>query len=195
MLPGLPIMKMDKMNKKGKKEKKMVLETERLVLRELTMSDEPALAEILTDPQTMEHYPAPFSRQKVRDWISWNLSNYDQYKHGLWAVIRKKDGLFLGDCGITMQEIEGDSVPELGYHIRKDCWGRGYATEAARGCMDYAFQILRLPRLYTYTEKNNIPSMKVAEKNGMTFVKSFTKEIMGTTAEEVLYMAANPGQT
>jgi RimJ/RimL family protein N-acetyltransferase len=166
---------------------KRIIETERLFLRELVMSDKEELAKILSDPESMRFYPAPFSDTKIEDWIKWNIDNYKKYKHGLWAVILKEGNVFLGDCGITIQDIEGVKLPELGYHIKKEYCNKGYATEAAKACMDYAFRTFDYPVLYTYTKHDNKPSLKVAEKNGMMFVKYFEKDEMGEIVREILY--------
>lgn len=77
-----------------------MIETERLILREYTMGDFEALYEIVSDPETMQHYPAPFDVERTKGWISWNLENYEKYGFGLWAVVLKKTGEFIGDCGI-----------------------------------------------------------------------------------------------
>lgn len=166
---------------------KRIIETERLFLRELVTSDKEELAKILSDPESMKFYPTPFTDKKVEDWIKWNIDNYKKYKHGLWAIILKEGNIFLGDCGITIQNIEGDKLPELGYHIKNEYCNKGYATEAAKACMDYAFKKLDYSAIYTYTKYDNIASFKVAEKNGMKFMKYFEKEIMGELVKEILY--------
>ena len=97
-----------------------IIETERLKLRELTLDDTDKLALVLSDPQSMRFYPHPFSREEVENWIKWNIDNYKKYGFGLWAVIEKESNEFIGDCGITMQQ------------------GKGYATEVACACSDYA---------------------------------------------------------
>ncbi len=148
----------------------MNVETQRLVLRELVMDDLEALHFILSDPETMKHYPEPFTREKTKRWIEWNLENYSTYGFGLLAVILKNDNLFIGDCGITMQKIDGDLVPEIGYHINKAYTGKGYATEAAQACRDYAFEVLQLQKVYSYMKYTNISSQKVAQKNGMRLI-------------------------
>lgn len=142
-------------------------ETTRLTLRELTTADIDSLHDILSDPPSMRYYPAPFTRERTERWIAWNLDNYRIYGFGLWAVILKENGLFLGDCGITMQRIQGEDVPEIGYHIHRSHTCRGYATEAARACRDHAFTALGLDAVYSYMKRDNIPSRRVAEKNGM----------------------------
>ncbi|QEN08699.1 N-acetyltransferase [Oceanispirochaeta crateris] len=170
---------------------RVVIETDRLLLRNLKLSDMDDLCNVLCDHELMQHYPATFRRDQVRSWIEWNKKNYSDYGYGLWAVILKRNQIFLGDCGITMQNIEGEELPELGYHIRKDYCQHGYATEAAEACIRFGFQNLGLHALYAYTTKDNIPSIRVAEKNGMTFVKYFRKTVMGSEVEEVLFSLKN----
>ncbi len=166
---------------------KVILETERLTLRELKLSDKDNLYKILSDEETMKYYPSPFSEDKVENWIKWNIENYNKYGHGLWAVILKDNNQFIGDCGITMQEIDGEILAEVGYHINKAYWNKGYASEASKAVIEYAFNNLNYNELYTYTDTKNIPSIKVAQKNGMNFIKYFNKEIMNKTIKEVLY--------
>jgi RimJ/RimL family protein N-acetyltransferase len=161
--------------------------TSRLILRELTPDDQDELAKVLSEVEAMRYYPHPFSDAEVAGWIRWNMDNYHKYGHGLWGVIRREDGVFLGDCGITMQEIEGRELPELGYHIIPAYGGRGYATEAAAACVTYAFETLGIDVLYSYTTPANIPSRRVAEKIGMKEAGRFQKEIEGQIYEEVLH--------
>ena len=97
----------------------MMIETERLKLREYTFDDFDSLYEILSDEETMEHYPEPFDKEIVSGWIQWNIDNYAKYGFGLWAVVLKKTGEMIGDCGITIQNIDKELLPEIGYHIHK----------------------------------------------------------------------------
>lgn len=151
------------------------METERLYLRKLVIEDAPELAKVLSDPESMKYYPEPFSMEKVEKWIQWNLDNYEKYNHGLWAVILKDGDKLIGDCGITMQNIENETVPEIGFHINKNYWNKGYATEAAIACKNYAFEVLGYPKIFSYTTLKNIPSQKVAEKMRMQIYKIFEK--------------------
>ena len=91
----------------------MRLETERLVLRELTNDDLAAWYAILSDAETMKHYPAPFDEEKVRQWLEWNLENYQNYGFGLWAVILKEENRLIGDCGMAMQCVHGKMLPAI----------------------------------------------------------------------------------
>ena len=103
----------------------MIIETKRLRLREYRMDDFDVLLEILSDEETMQHYPKPYDAQGTKRWIQWNLDNYRQYGFGLWAVELKETGAFIGDCGLTMQNIDGQQLPEIGYHIHKSHWRKG----------------------------------------------------------------------
>ncbi|KAB2331323.1 GNAT family N-acetyltransferase [Bacillus mesophilum] len=152
-----------------------ILETKRLYLREFVLDDKLELSKVLSDPESMQYYTKPFHLEEVESWITWNLDNYKKYNHGLWAVILKDGEKFLGDCGITMQLIDKETVPEIGFHIIKDYCNQGYATEAADACKEYAFNVLKYPKVFSYTTLKNIPSQKVAEKIGMQIYKEFEK--------------------
>lgn len=152
-----------------------ILETERLYLRELVLEDKKELSKVLSNPESMEFYPHPFSDEEVEKWIRWNIENYKKYKHGLWAVILKEGNVFIGDCGITMQDIGNEIVPEIGFHIIKEYCKKGFATEAALACKEYAFNVLNYSKVFSYTTVRNIPSQKVASKIGLQFYKNFEK--------------------
>src|SRR5215469_17940546 len=109
-----------------------ILETSRLILREFTPDDADALALVVSDPETMRFYPAPFDRDGVEQWIARNLRRYAEHGHGLWAMVLKSSGEMIGDCGLTVQNVDGVNEIEVGYHVRRDLWGRGLATEAAQ---------------------------------------------------------------
>ena len=146
-----------------------MIETERLLLRKYTMSDFDALYEIMSDPETMQHYPAPFDKERTEKWILWNLDNYEKYGFGLWAVVLKETNEFIGDCGITLQNIDGEMLPEIGYHINKKYWRRGYAKEAARAVRDWVFQNTD----YSYMKYTNIGSSSTAKAIGMKKIKEY----------------------
>lgn len=154
----------------------MELKTERLLLREMNPDDYDALYEILSDAETMKHYPKPFDEAKVRYWIDWNMENYRTFGFGLFAVVLKETGKVIGDAGITMQIINGKIKPEIGYHIHKAYQGRGYATEAARKCRDFIFQSTTFNTVYTYMKYTNVGSYTVAKKNGMRFIEEYENE-------------------
>lgn len=154
----------------------MLFETKRLVLRKITQDDFDSWYSILSDAETMKHYPAPYDAKGVQRWIDWTLDHYARYGFGLWAVILKETGEFIGDCGITMQNINGQVLPEIGYHFHKAHWRKGYASEAARQCMKYAFETLGFPAVYSYMTASNAASYGVALKNGMKFIEEYDDE-------------------
>ncbi|MDV2887530.1 GNAT family N-acetyltransferase, partial [Alkalihalophilus pseudofirmus] len=129
----------------------------------LVLDDIRELSKVLSDPESMQYYTKPFNMEEVESWIQWSIDNYRKYNHGLWAVILKDGEKFLGDCGITMQLIDKETVPEIGFHIVKNYCNQGYATEAAIACKEYAFKVLKYPKVFSYTTVKNVPSQKVAE--------------------------------
>jgi RimJ/RimL family protein N-acetyltransferase len=155
---------------------KGVLQTARLLLREFTPQDADALALVLSDPQTMRYYPAPYDRAGVEQWIERNRQRYQHDGVGLWAMeLTKTPGSefhkTIGDCGIILQEVEGQRLYEIGYHLRRDFWGQGLATEAAIACRDWGFANLKTARLISLIRPENLPSRRVAERTGMTVWK------------------------
>ena len=147
------------------------LETDRLFLREFVLEDADALGLVLGDPVAMQYYPAPYDRAGIEDWIRRNLARYRDSGFGLWAMLLKDSGELIGDCGCYVREVDGKCEFELGWHVRRDLWGRGYATEAARHCIEYAFSRLGAERVIALVRPENRSSCRVAEKNGMACEK------------------------
>ena len=155
-----------------------MMETQRLLLREMNPDDFQALFQVLGDPETMWHYPYTFDGQHVRDWIERNRNRYRKDGFGLWAVCLKDTGEMIGDCGLTLQNIKGEILPEIGFHIRRDCQRKGYAKEAARAVRDWAFRNTDYPALYSYCKYTNEPSFRTAESIGMRI--SWAEEKLGS---------------
>ena len=122
----------------------------------------------------MQYYPRTFARKDAEEWIERNLKRYTEHGHGLYAIVLKESGDVIGDCGLVTQEIEGGPELEVGYHLRRDQWGHGYATEAARACMQHAFQALKAPKVISLIRPENLPSRRVAERNGMKIERKIT---------------------
>ncbi len=156
----------------------MILRTERLTLRELTLDDVDSLFAVLGDPIAMEHYPAPKSLAETEAWIRWAQDSYERNGFGLWAIERAADRAFLGDCGPMLQPVEGALVPEIGFHIVRREWGRGYATEAALACRDLVLGGLGFERVVSIVAPENLASRRVAEKVHQT-MREFTWEKSG----------------
>ncbi|HEY2361630.1 MAG TPA: GNAT family N-acetyltransferase [Candidatus Angelobacter sp.] len=152
-------------------EQVVVLETSRLRLREFVPQDAGALATVLGDPIAMQYYPAAFDRAEIDAWIRRNRARYFDPGFGLWAMVLKDSGEMIGDCGCFLRDVDGRDDIEIGYHVRRDLWGKGYATEAAQACMQYAFTRLGVNRVISLIRPENLQSIRVAEKNGMTCEK------------------------
>lgn len=146
--------------------------TERLRFREMTEDDLDDVARLLGDPVVMRFYPAPKSRSAALDWIRWNRRGYARDGFGLW-LLTDPGGAFLGECGLTWQEVDGVSELELGYHLLPSAQGRGLATEAATACRDHA-RARGITRLIAITVPGNRPSQAVAERIGLTFDRATT---------------------
>jgi len=140
----------------------IVLQTERLTLRRFVPEDLELLASIFADREMMRFYPEPFTRERTQRWIDRSLGLYAARGHGLWALLRRDDGLLLGDCGLVPQQIEGAELLEIGYHVRRDAWGHGYATEAALACRDYALSQLGAAQVCSIVDPENHASRRVA---------------------------------
>ncbi|MFK0008945.1 GNAT family N-acetyltransferase [Paenarthrobacter sp. NPDC090520] len=140
--------------------------TDRLQFREMTDADLDNMAALLGDPEVMRFYPAPKSREEAANWIHWNRENYAEHGYGLW-IVETHDGDFIGDCGLTWQQVNGAQKLEVGYHVRSDLHGQGYATEAAAACRDYARENLAAKELIAIIHPGNRASERVAKKIGM----------------------------
>lgn len=170
----------------------MVLETKRLLLRQMIQDDLPALCRILQDEEVMYAYEHAFSDAEAADWLNRQLQRYKDDGFGLWAVILKESGELIGQCGLTMQDIPEGRVVEIGYLFRKDCWHKGYATEAAIGCKEYAFDTLGVSEVYSIIRDNNIASQNVARRNGMEVCGQFTKHYYGIDMPHLIFRVKNP---
>lgn len=158
-----------------------VLVTDRLALRQMTLADVDHLMTIFTDPEAMVHYPGTKSETETKKWIQWQLGLYQETGAGLWIVEEKETKTFLGQCGLVPQHVEGKDEVEIGYLFARHAWGNGYATEAASACRDFAINDLGQKRLISLIAPLNYPSIRVAERIGMTKEKrilTWGKEIL-----------------
>ena len=155
----------------------MMIETRRLYLREMAEDDFDALYRVLADSDIMQHYPYAFDENRVRNWIVRNTERYRIFGFGLWAVCLKDTGEMIGDCGLTMQTINGQIKPEIGYHIRADQQRKGFAKEAAIAVRDWTFRNTPFNIVYSYMLQTNEPSCKTAISYGCRQVDEYTDEL------------------
>lgn len=165
-----------------------VLETERMVLRQMVWGDQPAISEMLQDPEVMYAWEHAFADVEVDEWIAKRIAEYAAYGNfGYWAVILKETSTLIGQCGLTMQDAGGRRVLEVGYIFNKKFWHKGYATEAARAAVSYAFHTLRADAVYSIIRENNGPSIRVAKRNGMRPVGCVVKRYRGIEMPHTVY--------
>ena len=152
------------------------IETERLVLRPMEITDTDPMLTVFADPLVAASFGIPpFDRERMHRWVQRNLEHQKEHGCGLFSVVLKAEGLLIGDCGLEWMEMGEERVAELGYDFRSDYWHHGYATEAAIAVRDYGFKDLKLPRLVSLIRVGNYPSRRVAERVGMTLVAEVTR--------------------
>ncbi|MGN0711683.1 MAG: GNAT family N-acetyltransferase [Anaerovoracaceae bacterium] len=167
----------------------MILETERLYLRELEQADFKSLCRILQDEDAMYAYEGAFSDMEVQEWLDRQICRYQKWNFGLWAVILKETNQMIGQCGLTMQPWKDDEVLEIGYLFERQYWHKGYATEAAIACKKYAFEILKADEVCSIIRDTNTASQNVAIRNGMKIIDTWTKHYRGVEMPHYRYVA------
>lgn len=165
----------------------MILETERLYLREMNQSDYEALSKMLQDEDVMYAYNGAFSDDETQEWLNRQISRYHEYGIGLWAVILKETGEMIGQCGLTIQNWKNREVLEIGYLFQKAYWHKGYATEAAKACKEYAFTKMNADEVFSIIRDINTASQKVALRNGMMAIDTWVKHYRNVDMPHDLY--------
>ncbi|GAA4748793.1 GNAT family N-acetyltransferase [Amnibacterium soli] len=144
--------------------------TPRLVLRHWREEDRDPWAELGADPEVMQHFPKTLTREESDAFVDWAGAALEERGWGLWAVEERETGRFLGFTGLNEPGFEAHFTPavEIGWRLRRDAWGSGFATEAARGVLTVAFDDLELPELVSFTAVPNERSQAVMRRIGMT---------------------------
>lgn len=168
----------------------MEIETDRLLMREMKQTDYEALCKILQDEEAMYAYEGAFSDEEVQEWLDKQLRRYREDNGlGLLAVTLKESGEMIGQCGLTYQDCMGEKVLEVGYLFQRAYWHKGYATEAAIACKEYAFDVLKAEEVFSIIRDSNIPSQGVARRNGMVRRGSFVKHYRNVDMPHYAYSA------
>lgn len=156
-----------------------ILETPRLILRHQLLDDLDSLFALYCDPDIIKYIPdAPRSLDETREELEWHMHGHPKHPElGLWATIHKQTNQFIGRCGLLPWAIDGRNEVEVAYTISQAFWGQGLGTEAAQAILDYGFEKLQLSRLICLIDKENLASIKVAEKIGMSFEKEAQNEM------------------
>lgn len=143
-----------------------LFESERLQYREFRPGDAAVLYVLNADPEVIRYTgDPPFASEEDARKFVLGYDRYRKHGYGRWAAIRKEDQQFIGWAGLNLIDEEVD----LGYRFFRSVWGQGYATEAARACLDFGFGTLGMTRIIARALPENIASWKVLEKIGMRF--------------------------
>jgi len=168
-----------------------ILETPRLILRPFDEKDVDQMSELMANPDFMRFSLGVFTREQTVAF----LDKFIGWEHrGLppqFAVIHRNDNRLIGYCGFFHQQVDEMDEIEIGYRLNPDYWSRGLATEAARAVRDHGFRDLKLPRVISLIHPDNLPSRRVAEKNGMkiekkTVFRGFPTLVFAITREQWL---------
>jgi len=168
----------------------VILETERLVLRDIVRADLDVLHRIFSDPESMRYYPGVKSFDETTAWFEkLAFRSYADHGFGLWAIVEKASGEIIGDCGITLQPTPRGMEPEIGYHLRREYLGRGYAIEAATACREYGFEKLDLGRIVSIVSPENTPSQRVAARVHQRWETYRTRTSAGQEVDRFLFIS------
>ena len=146
------------------------LRTERLSLRAWRDGDREVFAALNADPVVMEHYPSTLTPEESDAFADRIEARLAEHGWGLWAVEIVDTGAFAGYVGLSPQTWEAHFTPaiEVGWRLAHAYWGRGYAPEGAQAALDYAFGVLGLDEVVSFTAVTNVRSQRVMQKLGMT---------------------------
>ena len=145
---------------------RVILETPRLWLRELSLDDLDFIAELLAHPEVMHFWPKPYTREGAETWILKTQEHYLRDGYGYWLAVDKASRQPIGQAGLLRQDVDGIIEAGIGYIIHRPFWRQGYATEAAAHCRDYAFDVLGKERIVVLVRPENVVSQSVARRIG-----------------------------
>jgi ribosomal-protein-alanine N-acetyltransferase len=156
----------------------LILETKRLLLRHLIEEDLSNLFAFYSDPEVVKYIPdAPRTYQETREELEWFMNGHPKFPElGLWGTIHKETGQFIGRCGLLPWTIDENHEVEVAFALSKAYWGKGLATEVAQALVHHGFEHLKLSRLICVIDHDNVASINVATKIGMTFEKESKDE-------------------
>ena len=164
---------------------KIIAKTQRLIITKMDMHDADLLFELTGNQQVMRYFPKVLNYSETCEMIDIILNQYKKYGHSLWKLLLKDGNEFIGIAGLLHQEIDGNVETEISYRIKPVYWNRGFATEAAQACKDYAEKVLNKKELISLIHPGNIASKRVAEKLGAK--KTKTTFFLGTEHEIYVY--------
>jgi [ribosomal protein S5]-alanine N-acetyltransferase len=167
--------------------KKVIIETERLIFREICENDYEKIANILQDIEIMYAWEKSFSSEEVKFWIDKNIDRYKKHGYSYYLVINKEDENVVGLMGPLVETIDDKEFIGIAYILNKSYWGKGYATEGARACLDYVFKNLNTNKVIAQIRPENISSCNVAQRLNMKVEGEFIKVYEGKNMKHLIY--------
>ena len=166
----------------------VILETDRLTLRKMNGRDYKEVRVMLADPEVMYAWEQVFTtKREVMDWIIRQMRRYNKDLVGYFAAIDRETGEMVGQIGLMWNDIQGKRCLEVGYILKKSCWGNGYAAEGAKACIEYGLSLFGIDAVYATIRPENAPSIAVAERIGMTPVGEYNKKYNGKSMNHQIY--------
>lgn len=161
-----------------------MLTTPRLAIRELTLTDFEAFWRLESNTEVYRYlgYAPLHNRTEAELQLLHHMKQYQQYGMGRWAVVDKNSQQFIGLCGVRFApetENNRSNFYDLGYRLLPEYWGKGFATEAAKACVHYAFDVLQVPEIISMIHVNHYASKRVAEKCGLSYEETFNWQGIG----------------
>lgn len=164
-----------------------ILSSERLCFRKIKSDDYEQLCLILQDSEIMYAWEHAFSNDEVWEWIKKNLIRYENDGFSYFAAIEKSTNEFIGVMGPLVEAVDDVKYIGIAYILNKKFWGRGYAVEGAKACLEYGFDVLGADKVIAQIRPNNLPSRKVAENLGMKIEGEFVKRYKNTDMPHLIY--------
>lgn len=148
---------------------KIIIETARLILRTWTQNDLDPMVLINQDPKVMEHFPSTPTPEETQQFLQKIVDHNNKHGFSLYAVERKDTHEFIGFIGLFCPSFEAHFTPsvEIGWRLASQHWGQGFAPEGAQAVLDYAFHVLNIPEVVSFTTVKNQNSRRVMEKIGL----------------------------
>ena len=166
----------------------VTLLTEHLILRRLIQDDFADLCEMFYDPDVMYAWEHTFNETQVQEWINTQFGRYEETGIGVFGAIEKETGKMIGQFGLVWEDIEGENVLELVYILKKAHFGKGFAVEGSKACLDYAFNEMGVDKIYAPIRPENQSSRKVAEKLGFNVRGEYIKHYNGKDMPHLIYV-------
>ena len=152
--------------------KNYLIKTERLGLRNWVASDRVPFIAMGQNPEVMRYFPELLTKADSIALINDLKKHYEKYGYTYFAMDELITGEFVGFAGLKYQTFESDFTPsvDIGWRLKRSAWGKGFATEAAKACLDAAFKRFGLNEVYSYCPDLNKASEAIMKKIGMVFV-------------------------